>query len=57
LVPQAAWSKLCKRVGMREGWRHARNARLKNAARRSVEYAIAVGIAFLSGYWIVQWRW
>jgi hypothetical protein len=42
---------------MREGWRHARNARLKNAARRSVEYAIAVGIAFLSGYWIVQWRW
>jgi hypothetical protein len=42
---------------MRGGWRPAQEVRLKNAARRSVEYAIAVGIAFLSGYWIVQWRW
>jgi len=42
---------------MREGWSPVRKARLKNAARRSVEYAIAVGIALLSGYWIVQWRW
>jgi hypothetical protein len=42
---------------MREGWDPARKARLKNVARLSVEYAIAVGIAFLSGYWIVQWRW
>jgi len=42
---------------MREGWSHARKVRLKDWARRSVEYAIAVGIAFLAGYWIVQWPW
>jgi hypothetical protein len=31
--------------------------RLLRAARRAVEYSIAVGAALLCSYWIVQGRW
>lgn len=27
------------------------------ALRRGIEYAVAVGLALLSSYWIVQGRW
>jgi len=46
---------------MSEGVLRRRNSvsgtRVMKAARRSLEYAIAIGVAILSGYWIVQGRW
>jgi len=35
----------------------ARSVRWPEIARRSAEYAIAIGIAALCGYAIVLWRW
>jgi hypothetical protein len=42
---------------MRERQQSFRKARWKEAAWRSAEYGIAIGIAVLCGYGIVLWRW
>jgi hypothetical protein len=35
----------------------ANHMRFLQAVRRSVEYGVAVGIALLCSYWILQGRW
>jgi hypothetical protein len=42
---------------MREAWNAAWKIDRRKAVRRGVEYALAVGLALLSSYWIVQGRW
>ncbi|MGB0036769.1 MAG: hypothetical protein WBP79_14970 [Candidatus Acidiferrales bacterium] len=34
-----------------------RHTRFTRTARRALEYGLAVGIALLCSYWIVQGRW
>ncbi|MFY9690869.1 MAG: hypothetical protein WA369_00205 [Candidatus Acidiferrales bacterium] len=42
---------------MSERQQFVRKARWQDAARRSLEYGIAIGIAVLCGYGIVLWHW
>jgi len=42
---------------MHESEKFAREVRWAEVARRSAEYAIAIGVAVLCGYGIVVWRW
>lgn len=56
-VSQITWPMLCSVPSVRGGRNYSEAIRWIKPARRALDYAVAIGVALLASYCILQARW